>query len=68
MNKYEGLERDANATIKALMSELEQASSEDPKIAAHPYKLAARRKIIVKSVWALVRRCMNMLEHQQVGR
>lgn len=54
-----GLEKDANMTIKAIMNEVEEAASESPEIAAHPYKLQERRQRIIKRIWALVRKKME---------
>lgn len=51
-----GLERDANMTIRAIMLEIEEAASEEPSVAAHPYRLQERRTRVIKRIWALVRR------------
>lgn len=62
MGKYDGLERDANAAVKALLFEVEEASSLPPDQALHPYVLEERRKRIVRRVWGLVKRAMAMME------
>lgn len=59
MVELTGLERDANMTIRAIMLEIEEAASEEPVVAAHPYKLQERRTRIIKRIWALVRRKME---------
>lgn len=62
MGKFDGLERDANAAIKAIMYEIEEASSQTPEVAGHPYVLAERRKQVVRRIWALIKRCMSQVE------
>jgi len=66
MSKFDGLERDANAAIKALMCEIEEASAQEPEEATHPYVLKERRQRVVKRIWALIKRCMNEVEHAEM--
>jgi hypothetical protein len=65
MGKYAGLEADANAAIKELMYVVEQAASAEPEVAAHPTYLAEQRRVVVRRIWALVKRSMLLLEKLQ---
>lgn len=50
------LEKDVNATIKLILSEMEIAARTPPAEAAHPYECERRRKIIIRAIWSLGRR------------
>lgn len=64
MARYESLERDVGALIKATMLEIEEAASQAPEIAAHPHALEQRRKRVIKRIWDLARTCMTLLERR----
>lgn len=65
MAKYDGLERDANVTVKAILFEIEEAASQDPIVAAHPYEMEKRRKRVVRKIWGLVKSCMKTIEEAE---
>lgn len=67
-NKFDGITRDTNATIKAILYEIEDASTLPPDVAAHPYQLEKRRKIVVRRIWDLVKKCMSLVEQVEAGR
>jgi hypothetical protein len=49
----EQLERDVSATIKLILTEMEQLAGLPPAIAAEPYALQDRRKRVVRKIWSL---------------
>jgi hypothetical protein len=56
LDPLERLEKDVNAAIKALLSEMEIAARTPPMDACHPYECERRRKLVIRTVWALGRR------------
>lgn len=50
------LEKDINAAIKLVLSEVEVAARTTPRDACHPYACEERRKRIIKVMWDLFRR------------
>lgn len=66
MGKFDGFERDTNAVIRAILFEIEDAASQPPEIASHPYELEKRRKRVVRRIWGLAKRAMTMLETADV--
>jgi hypothetical protein len=54
----ERIERDVNAIIKLILSEVEIAARMLPEVACHPYECEKRRKVIIKAIWAIGRRIL----------
>lgn len=55
----DGFELDVGATIKRIMSEVEIAARMPPMESCHPYECDRRRKVIIRSIWALFRRAKS---------
>lgn len=51
------LERDVNATIKLVLSEVEIAARMLPVDACEPYACEERRKRVIRAIWNLYKRC-----------
>jgi hypothetical protein len=51
------LEKDVNATVKLILSEVELAARTPPVEALHPYEVDARRKRVIRALWLLYKRC-----------
>ena len=49
-------EKDVNAAIKQILSEMELAARTPPVEACHPYQCDARRKLVIRTIWALFKR------------
>jgi len=49
----EQLEKDVGAAIKLILTELEDASLEEPLVACHPVAFNERRRRVVRTIWAL---------------
>lgn len=62
MARYEALERDVGALIKAVLFEIEEAASQPPEVAANPAALEQRRKRVIARIWMVARTCMALLE------
>lgn len=54
----EKLERDANAVLKAILTDMEQLAMLEPRDATDPIVFAEYRKRTVRRIWALARSCM----------
>jgi len=54
------LEKDVNATIKLILSEVEIAARMLPVESCHPYECERRRKVIIRAIWALGKRLRPM--------
>lgn len=63
--KYQWLERDASAAIKAIMCQIEEAAGQAPEVGAHPYQLEKRRKVLIRTIWTLMRNCMSKMEKME---
>ena len=55
---FDSLQRDTNATIKAILSEMEKLASLPPEQALAPDVFGECRRNVVKRLWSLSRRCM----------
>jgi len=60
----EQLEKDVGAAIKLILTELEDASLEDPLLACHPNAFDERRRRVVRRVWQLYK---EVLAHAASG-
>jgi len=60
----EQLERDCNALIKYLLTELETLAGEDPIVASSPYTFEEHRRGVVRRVWTLFK---EALAHEPGG-
>jgi hypothetical protein len=52
-----GIEKDVNATIKRLLEIVEAAAAAEPVVACEPYACEDRRRLVIKTVWGLYKRC-----------
>jgi len=59
---FENLQRDTNATIKAILSDMEALARLTPDRALNPEIFGEYRKNVVRRVWALSRRCLATLD------
>jgi hypothetical protein len=55
----EQLEREANAVIKLVLSEMELLAAMDPDEACDPYTYNERRRRVVRKIWSLFKEAMN---------
>lgn len=54
----ESLQRDTNAAIKAILSEMELLARLPPNLALEPTQYGECRRNVVRRIWALSRKCM----------
>lgn len=60
MGTREELEKDVNAAIKQVLSEMEIAARQRPEDACHPYACEQRRKVVMRVIWHVYRRTMAL--------
>lgn len=58
MKSRDQLEKDVNATIKFVLSEMETLASLPPEVAGHPYTFGERRRQVVRKIWGLYKETM----------
>lgn len=54
----DSLQRDTNAAIKAILSEMELLAGLPPHEALDPTRFGESRRNVVRRLWALSRKCM----------
>lgn len=50
---FQQLEKDANSTIKLVLSEMEALAGMPPEQAGEPYSFDERRRRVVRKIWQL---------------
>lgn len=53
------LEKDTNAAIKLILSEMELLAALPPEIASEPYSFEERRRKVVRRIWNLYKELGN---------
>jgi hypothetical protein len=59
------IERETNATIKLILFHMEQLAELEPRDAVEPYAFEARRQVVMRKVWTLVKQCMKHVPRPQ---
>lgn len=55
MRTSDELDRETNALIKLILSDMEELAAMAPAEAAHPYELEQRRTRVIRRIWRLTR-------------
>jgi hypothetical protein len=53
------LEKDVNAALKLILSEMEMLAALPPEIASEPYAFEERRRKVVRRIWDLYKDILN---------
>ena len=53
------LEKEARALVKLVLSFMEEAAALPPEKAAEPIQFNERRRIVMRKIWNLYKRCVN---------
>lgn len=53
------IDKEANATLKLVLSHMEGLASLDPKFACEPYAYEERRQQVMRKIWNLVKLCVR---------
>lgn len=53
------IDKEANATLKLVLSHMEQLASMAPEFAAEPYAYEERRQQVMRKIWNLVKLCVR---------
>lgn len=53
------IEAEINATVKAVLFELEQLAAMDPRTASEPVEFNARRRRVIRRIWTAMRECVR---------
>ena len=72
-NDFKQLEKDANMTVKAVLTEVEDISSlayyaGEPDDKHFPFEIEEKKRVIVKRIWAMVRKCMAEMRSNEYSR
>lgn len=72
-NEFKQLEKDANMTVKAVLTAVEDivdiayvAGSTREK--RFPFEIEEKKRVIVKRIWAMVRKCMAEMRSNEYSR
>ena len=72
-NEFRQLEKDANMTVKAVLTAVEdivdvayEAGAENRK--RFPFEIEDQKRVIVKRIWAMVRKCMAEMRSNEYSR
>lgn len=57
--RTEEIQAEINATLKLLLSEIEEVAAQDPSTACDPVTFNARRRRVIRRVWATMKECVR---------
>lgn len=53
------VEAEVNATIKLVMSVMEELAAQDPGVASQPTEFNERRHLVIRKIWNLAKECIR---------